>query len=134
MTKNIESQYASIFFDKTHDIGGISVNAPDDTTVSINRFEHTILFTAGFKNQDVSPYKVVSFIFKHGDDTVSITVTHSVDVSEDETFTRTYIHVVERNDIEAKHTAHIIGKNGWTIDGGVRTETINFIDGKVATL
>lgn len=129
MTENIKSQYASFFFYKNDgsDIGSIGINAPDGTTVNINRFDNCILFSAGFKNEseDVPPYSSIIFSFRHGDDNVTVTIKYSVDAYPDaETLTRTYIHIVEQNDIRTRHTSHIIGKNGWAIDGGIHTEII----------
>lgn len=129
MTENIKAQYASFFFYKTdgNDIGTISINAPDGTTININRFDNCILFSAGFKNEgeDVPPYSSIIISFRHGDDNVTITFTYSVDAFPDvETLTRTYIHIVEQNDIRTRHTSHVIGKNGWAVDGGIHTEVI----------
>lgn len=126
MTENIKAQYASFFFNKAHDIHSITINAPDDVSTSINRYDNTILFTVGFKNEkDVRPYTSAIISFKHGDDNVTVTFSYSVDAYPDvETLTRTYIHSVEQNDIRTRHTSHIIGKNGWAVDGGIHTEVI----------
>jgi len=124
MTDSIKSQYASFFFDKQHDISAISFDGPDGTTFSINRFDTNILFTVGFKNQDVKPYTSAIITFRHGDDDVTVTISQSVDVLPDDILTRTYIHIVEQDSIRTKHTSHIDGSNGWAIDGGIATEII----------
>lgn len=124
MSNDINPQYASFFFDRKHDIGTISFDGPDESTFSINRFDTSILFTVSFKNNDVKPYTSAIIKFRHGDDDVTVTISQSVDVLPEDIFTRTYIHIVEQNATHIKHTSHILGKNGWAIDGGIATEII----------